>query len=208
MNRRISILIVALLTLEASTARAELPTGYFVWSKGKAGVASSRKIYRMTLPGKTDEKALTSGEDVSSQISPDGKWVAYAKAKLSSGSDYHAFHLWNIYIVSIHGVGDGREEIKIDSGAWPSWGAKDELYYNQPDKTHSTLIRVTLNADGGIESHEVVLSTRKLFPSFKEVNECFIAPGGEWFAARTRGAVNGVGAYWINPPKQDLLAQA
>lgn len=195
----------------AATAVHALPTGYFVWSKGTANTPSSRKIYRITLPGKTDEQALTSGEDVSCQISPDGKWVAYAKAKLPGGTDYHALYLWKLYIVSIHGAVDGRQEIKIDdSGAWPSWGGNNVLYYNQVDDTHnhSMVLRVTLDEDGQVKDRQTVLSTRDLFPAFTEVNECFMSPDGSWFAARTRGALDGVGAYWIAPPQEYRLAQA
>ena len=91
-----------------------LPEGYFIWTKGDRKKPSTRKIYRMTFPGRDDVRALTTGEDVEGRISPDGKWVAFAKAKLEGGSDYHAFNLWKVYIVSIHGVGKGRKEIKID----------------------------------------------------------------------------------------------
>ena len=191
-------------------ALAKLPTGYLVWVKGKQGDKTSRKVYRLTLPGKTEEKALTSGEDVGCQISPDGKWVAYAKAKLTIGTDYHAFHLWKLYIVSIHGVGQGRQEIKIDdSGYWPSWGDASTLYYNQADDKHSKIYKVTLDAYGGVNKKELVFSTKSAFASSKEVNECFMAPDGSWFAARTRGALNGVGAFAIKPaPKMHMLAQA
>ena len=51
----------------------------------------SRRVYRMSLPAKDDIRALTSGEDVECQVSYDGRWVAYAKAKLPGGTDYHAF---------------------------------------------------------------------------------------------------------------------
>jgi hypothetical protein len=187
-------ILVGLLLAPAAHA---LPEGYLVWSRGQAGVPSSRKIFRMTLPGKTGVKALTAGEDVECQISPDGKWVAYAKAKLAA-SDYHDFKLWKLYIVSIHGVGDGRKEIKIDDdGAWPSWGtSSDVLYYNQIDGTHSKIIRVTLDSRGKVTEKKVFFDTSSAFASYKEVNECFVAPDGSWFAGRTRGApsINGVGA--------------
>ena len=203
-------LICLLLLLPA--AASALPTGYLVWSRGAEGDAASRKTYRMTLPGKTDIKALTSGEDVECQVSPDGKWVAFAKAKLGGGSDYHNFKLWKLYIVSIHGVGGGRQEIKIDDdGAWPSWGAKgDVLYYNQLDGTHSKIVRVTLDSYGKVTEKKVFLETKSAFASMSEVNECFVAPDASWFAARTRGApsVDGVGAYQVSPPKHFLLARA
>jgi len=207
---------VALLVLLAGAgpARANLPTGYLVWSKGTVGDRSSRKIYRMTLPGKTDIKALTSGEDVESQISPDGKWVAYAKTKIPmAGEDYHNFHLWKLYLVSIHGMGQGRKEIKIDDdGYWPSWGDKDVLYYNRPDggPKHSQIVRVTLDSHGQVKDRQVIFSSKSAFGGIGEVNECFLAPDASWFAARTRGsaAYNGVGAFQMTPPKYFKLAQA
>ncbi len=199
----------------AAPARAELPTGYLVWSKGTSKDPASRKIYRLTLPGKTDLKALTSGEDVECQVSPDGAWVAYAKAKLTGGSDYHAFHLWKVYLVSIHGAQQGRTEIKIDdSGYWPSWGGKDVLYYNQVESDgngkHSRIIRVTLDAHGKVLSKSTFFSTQSAFPDLDEIGECFVAPDGSWFSARTRGTptVNGVGAYLVQPPTWNLLARA
>jgi len=200
--------------LWAAPALAQLPTGYLVWTKGKAGDRTSRKIYRMTLPGKSDVVALTSGEDVECQVSPDGKWVAYAKAKLPfSGEDYHNFKMWKVYIVSIHGVGQGRKEIKIDDeGYWPSWGGKDLLYYNKPSggPKHSGIVKVTLDPYGRVKGRQTVLTTSKAFGGHQEVNECFMAPDASWFAARTRGTtqINGVGAYRVSPPKYFKLARA
>jgi hypothetical protein len=209
MRFRQLVVLLGCVLAGSGTALAKLPTGYLVWVKGKQGDQTSRKVYRLTLPGKTDEKALTSGEDVSCQISPDGKWVAYAKAKLSSGTDYHSFKLWKLYIVSIHGVGQGRQEIKIDdSGYWPSWGDASTLYYNQADDKHSKIYKVTLDEYGAVKKKELVFSTKSAFASSKEVNECFMSPDGSWFAARTRGALNGVGAFAIKPPKMHMLAQA
>ena len=204
--------VLVLLVIGGAASADSLPTGYLVWTRGKAGDASSRAIHRLTLPGKTDEKVLTGGEDVECQVSPDGKWVAYAKAKLGGGSDYHNFKLWKVYIVSIHGVGQGREEIKIDDdGAWPSWGKdSDVLFYNQPDGTHTRIIRVELDDYGQVKEKKVFFATKSAFASFSEVNECFVAPDASWFAARTRGApsVNGVGAYQVSPAKHLMLARA
>lgn len=191
----------------------DLPTGYLVWTKGDLGDKASRKIWRMSLPEKDDARALTSGEDVECQISPGGKWVAYAKGKLS-GRDYHEFNLWKIYIVSIHGVGDGREEIKIDdSGYWPSWGSDSVLYYTQVDPEdpyHSIIQKVTLDEYGNVLTRNAVVTTRTQFPGISEINECFMSPDERWFVARTRGSVStaGVGAFGLDPPSFDILAKA
>jgi hypothetical protein len=213
--RRAHLAAVALagaLALSASSARADsLPEGYLVWSKGNADDAGSRKIHRLTLPGKTDERVLTGGEDVEPQISPDGRWVAYAKAKFPGGSDYHDPKLWRVYLVSIHGAGEGRREIKIDDeGAWPTWSKSGALYFNQADGTHTRLVRVELDDRGRITRSARALETRAAFGSFGEINELAIAPDESWVAARTRGNAiqNGVRAFTLAPPGDVLLARA
>ncbi len=213
-----SLILVATMVLStAAAAGAELPTGYFVWTKGEARSPETRKIYRMTLPDKTDIKPLTSatpGEDIECQISPDGKWVAYAKAKLP-GQNYHQTKMWKLYIVSIHGIGDGREEIKIDdNGYWPSWGEDGRLYYSQVDEDggsqHTRIMRVTLDDYGGVTERVEVFITRDYFSDITDMNECFMSPDATWFAARTRGEqdVSGVGAISLHPPEFHLLARA
>jgi hypothetical protein len=196
----------------ARSARAEeLPQGYLVWSKGVAGEPASRKLYRLTLPGKSDERALTAGEDVEPQVSPDGRWVAYAKAKFPGGSDYHDFKLWSVYVVSIHGAAQGRKESKIDDdGAWPSWSKSGALFYNQADGTHSRLVRVELDDRGRVTRKQMVVASRETFGKYAEVNEAAMAPDESWFAARTRGNVtqNGVSAFTVNPPAAFTLARA
>ena len=197
--------------LGAPAAHAQLPQGYLVWTKGTAGDATSRKLYRLTLPEKADERMLTAGEDVEPQISPDGKWVAYAKAKFPGGSDYHDFKLWKLYVVSIHGAGEGRREIKIDDdGAWPSWSKSGALFYNQADGTHSRVMRVELDERGLVTRKQTYLATRDAFGGYGEVNEAAIAPDETWFAARTRGneTQNGVSAFTTSPPGAVLLARA
>ena len=200
------LIVLALVVLFAALpARAELPEGYFVWSKGDEGNFASRKIYRMTLPEKTDVIALTSGEDVECQVSPDGKWVAYAKAKLPN-TDYHQFDRWKLYIVSI----DGGDEIEIDAdGYWPSWGGPGVLYYSRADGEHTHITRVEIDEQGNASNRTTLLSTGTAFPSIPEINECFVAPDGSWFAGRTRQiADSGVGAYRVDPPEFNRLAWA
>lgn len=203
--------LLALALAFAPAARAALPTGYLIWSKGRSEDPASRKIYRLTLPDRADERALTTGEDVEPQVSPDGRWVAYAKAKFPGGSDYHDFKAWKIYLVSIHGAGDGRKEIKIDDdGYWPSWSKSGALFFSQADGTHSRVVRVELDDRGRVQSRTVVFSSRERFAGFGEVNEVVVAPDERWFAARTRGNTlqNGVTALTLDPPSSNLLARA
>jgi hypothetical protein len=196
--------------LVGHSAGAELPSGYLVWSKGTEGDSSSRKIHRMTLPGKTDVRALTSGEDVGCQISYDGKWVAYAKAKYSGGTDYHAFAQWRVHLVHVDGIGDGHAEIEVDDGYWPSWDKSGKLYYSTVDGSHTKIYSVNVGAQGEVSGKTLVLSTKSDFASYQEINECFMAPDGSWFAGRTRGnsAYTGVGAYQVSPPEWGLLGKA
>jgi hypothetical protein len=194
---------------DAAPLPAELPTGYLVWSRGQEGDRTSRKIYRMTLPDKSDTTVLTSGEDIGCQVSYDGKWVAYAKAKIP-GADYHSFDQWEVYVVHIDGVGAGYAEVKVADGYWPSWGEGNVLYYSTVDGKHTNIMKVTVDAEGKPGSPAQVASTRSLFPSYAEINECFMSPQGDWFAGRTRGnsAYTGVGAYQISPPEWALLGKA
>jgi len=193
-------------------AQADLPQGYLVWSRGTPDDPASRQIYRMTLPAMDDQHALTTGEDVEPRISPDGKWIAYAKAKYPGGSDYHDFTLWRPYIVSIYGAAQGRKEIKIDDdGAWPSWSASGALFYNQADGLQTRIMRVEIDDKGTVTKSQVwLLSTSTLFSTYVELNECFLSPDESWFAGRTRGNAdqNGVSAFVVSPPQSCLVARA
>lgn len=210
MRARSALPLVVLLLGGAAQAQL-LPSGYLVWSRGTEQDPASRQLYRMTLPAMDDVHPLTAGEDVEPRISPNGQWIAYAKAKFPGGSDYHDFKLWRPYIVSIHGAGGGRGEIKIDDdGAWPSWSASGALFYDQAVGTHTQIVRVELDGQGRVVRRQTWLSTQDVFPQYSELNECFVAPDETWFAARTRGNVeqNGVGAFSVTPPAVTLLARA
>jgi hypothetical protein len=203
--------LAALTLLGLSAPARALPTGYLVWSRGTADDPSSRKIHRLTLPGRSDLRALTAGEDIQPQVSPDGRWVAYAKAKFPGGSDYHDVKLWRLYVVSVHGAGEGRREVKVDDdGAWPSWSSSGALFYNQADGLHTRLVRVELDDRGRVLRKQTVVVTRELFGGFSEVNELAISPDERWFVGRTRGNTvqNGVSAFTVSPTTALPLARA
>ncbi len=211
MTKKLALVLGGLLAAAGPARAADLPTGYLVWSRGTIEDPASRRIWRMTLPGQQDLQPLTAGEDVEPRISPDGKWVAYARAKFPGGSDYHDFRLWKLYLVSVHGSGDGRKEIKIDDdGAWPSWSASGVLFYNQADGTHTRIVRAEIDDQGRVVRRTTVLATRDHYAGYGEVNEAVVAPDESWFAARTRGntAQNGVSAFGLTTPAQVLLARA
>jgi hypothetical protein len=163
------------------------------------------------LPGKTEVKKLTTAEAVECKISPDGHWVAYAKAKLPGGSDYHDFNFWRLYVVSIHGTGDGREENLIDdNGYWPSWGHDGKLYYSQVDGNQTRIMRATLDDYGRLLNKDLFFATASRFAEqVPEINECYVSPLGDWFAARVRQIpVPGVAAFTLKEPAYHPLAAA
>lgn len=189
-----TILLACTLLLAAAEER---PQGYLVWVSGNTGDASSRKIYRMDLPAKDNIIALTSGEDVQARISPNGQWVAYAKARLPGGTDFHRFNMWQVYIISILGIEQGQQEILVDaSGYWPSWADNNDLFYSQVDGEHTKIMRASLDELGQVTQRVVFFSTAANLSSIPQVDECFVSPDGEWFAARVRGTsepgVNGI----------------
>lgn len=190
---------------------AELPRGYLVWIQGEEGRGETRKVHRMTLPGKEDVVALTTGQDVECQVSPDGRWVAYAKAKISGEADYHQFKLWSLYVVSIFGVEEGAQEVLVDvDGYWPSWGKGGELYYSKPDpdrQGHTMIMMADLDDSGRPLARTEVFRTAEHHGDILEMNECFMSPGGEWFATRTRGSsdVSGVARIDLEDPEDFVL---
>ncbi len=205
-------LLIALLCVPAA---AELPQGFLVWIRGEEGRAETRKVHRMTLPDKDEVVALTTGQDVECQVSPDGRWVAFAKAKISGEADYHQFKLWSLYVVSIFGVGQGAQEVLVDvDGYWPSWGKDGQLYYSKPDpdrQGHTIIMMAQLDDSGRALSRAEVFRTADHHGGVTEMNECFMSPGGDWFAARTRGSsgVSGVARIDLeNPDDFVLLGQA
>ncbi len=200
-----------LVTLATPGRAGALPTGYLVYTHGDANDAESRAIFRMTLPGTTEVIQLTASEAVECKISPDGRWVAYAKAKLPGGTDYHDLNFWRLYVVSIHGTGDGREENLIDdNGYWPSWGADGKLFYSQVHGHHTRIMRATLDAYGRRVSSDVFFETGPAFGSeVPELNECYVSPRGDWFAARVRQVTEpGVATFTVAPHGLQRLATA
>jgi hypothetical protein len=211
-------LISSALAQTRASEGVDSAAGYLVWSRGEEYQPETRKLVRMTFSNgavKEPTLTLTEGEDVEAQISPDGKYVAYAKSKIP-GADYHSFSFWKVYVVSIHGK-DVSGELKVDdNGYWPNWLDNRTLSYCQMDPAHpnhSILMKAKLDEDGVVLQKEVVLRTYDLFPSVAEVNECVLSPDGRWFAARTRGtdaasSLNGVTAFTLNPPSVKPLAHA
>jgi hypothetical protein len=189
-------------SVAGSDAGSPEARGYFVWVKGEVKNNASRQVYRMTLPDKSDVRRLTSGEDVQAAVSRDGKWVAYAKSGLEGGTDFHDFQYWSIYLVSIEGIDHGSREIELASpGYWPSWGLGNTVYYSTADGSHTKVMKVTFDDAGTPNPPELVASTRALFASMTNIDECSMAPDGTWFAGRTRSdAMPGVNGFAIGPP--------
>ena len=204
-------LVGLLLGTKTAWAQLALPQGYLVWSRGTPDDPASRQLYRMTLPAMDDAHALTTGEDVEPRISPDGQWIAYAKAKYPGGSDYHDFTLWRPYIVSIHGAAAGRKEIRGRRRRRLAQLERERGLVLQPGRRHpEPIMRVEIDDKGAVIKSQVWLSTSTLFSAYVELNECFLSPDETWFAGRTRGNAdqNGVSAFVVSPPQSWLVAQS
>lgn len=82
----------------------------------------------------------TRGSDRTGQISPDGKWVAYASTE--SGD-------WEIYVTTFPG-GVGKWQVSRGGGTEPRWrGDGKELYYIGQS---GMLMAATVSTDGGFSS--------------------------------------------------------
>ena len=74
--------------------------------------------------------------DIQSNISFDGKWVAFSRSLPGNGgtNDYHSWTSWDIYIVRVDGALPATP-IRVGHGYWPSWSddstnAIKTLYYS------------------------------------------------------------------------------
>jgi Tol biopolymer transport system component len=106
--------------------------------------------------GKMKEFLPSPGAVTNGQISPDGKWVAYASNE--SGD-------WEIYATTFPGA-QGKWQISRGTGREPRWrGDGKELYYLSPD---STLMAVPVNVAGGFATGAPV-------PLFKVVGRAQIS---------------------------------
>ncbi|HEY5569955.1 MAG TPA: LamG-like jellyroll fold domain-containing protein [Bacteroidales bacterium] len=205
------ILIFGTITSSSFTAHAQalLPHGFVTYSKGEA---YNRVVCRAEIaPGMTFEQIHATeqqvcekgpfGGDITTQISFDGKWVAFARSLKgtsdgSGGNDYDDFDKWDIYIARV----DGKlpvTPIRVGHGYFPSWGddsrnAVKTLYYAVIGK-QPKICKVTINDKGEIGKEELVGN----LPADGFEGFAFAAPNGSFAAYRKN---SGVYTYYFSGP--------
>jgi Tol biopolymer transport system component len=108
---------------------SDLPKAPMSWSPdGKSIVfwvqdpKSASDLWRLSLDDKTAEPFVASSfNETHGQISPDGKWIAYASDSVGGKREIH---------VQPFPTGEGRWQVSDGGGDWPRW-RKDskELFY-------------------------------------------------------------------------------
>lgn len=189
-----------------------LPHGFVTYSRGES---YGRELCRAEIaPGMTFEKIHATeriivekgphGGDITSQISFDGKWVAFARSLSgkydgSGGNNYADFNNWDIYIARV----DGNlpvKPIRIAHGYFPSWGedsadkAEKTLYYSVHEKP--CVCKVKINDKGDIIETEQIVG---IIPKEGYEGFIFAAPNGQFAAYRKSGAVY---TYWFEGPNK------
>ncbi len=118
------------------------------WTHGDTGIVVSRliaaggsKLQILSLAdGKVTPIVNASGSQYGGQISPDGKWLAYASDE--SGD-------WEVYITPFPATG-GKLQVSRGGGTGPRWrGDGKEIFYVNPTKQ---LMSVTVRAEGGLST--------------------------------------------------------
>lgn len=216
MNHKIiyKLLLASLLSPISVSAQsdAHLPHGFVTYSRGEA---YERVLCRAEVaPGMTYEEIHATerpivekgphGGDITSQISFDGKWVAFARSLKgtddgSGGNNYADFSHWDVYIARV----DGQlptEPIRIGHGFFPSWGEDsfkggEKTLYFGVNENHS-VHKVRINEKGEIieKESEVGQVPKDGYEGFT-----FTAPNGMFCAYRKSGAVY---TYWFEGPNK------
>ena len=189
-----------------------LPHGFVTYSRGDD---YDRVVCRAEIaPGMTYEQIHATervvcekgeyGGDIATQISFDGKWVAFARSLKgtndgSGGNNYADFDRWDVYIARV----DGSlpvEPIRIGHGYFPSWGddsreAVKTLYYSRCDG-ENRVCKVKIDDQGNIVEEESVVGR---LPKEGYEGFAFAAPNGMFAAYRKQGAVY---TYWFEGPSK------
>ena len=209
-----SMACLALLSLKAypQTENIMLPHGFVTYSRGEA---YNRVICRAEIaPGMTYDQIHATervicekgefGGDITTQISFDGKWVAFARSLKgtddgSGGNNYGDFDHWDVYIARVDGDLPVTP-IRIGHGFFPSWGDDSRnsvktLYYSRCDGP-KRVCKVKINDKGEIVEGE---STVGVIPEEGYEGFIFAAPNGQFAAYRKSGAVY---TYWFEGPNK------
>lgn len=212
MKHTLCIILLSLAAYSYAQSPFLLPHGFVTYSRGEN---YNRELCRADIaPGMdyeqihaTEQVICPKGEhggDITSQISFDGKWVAFARSLKgtndgSGGNNYADFDKWDIYIARVDGPLP-VEPIRIGHGYFPSWGEDSykkvkTLYYSRCDG-EKRVCKVKIDDNGAIVEQETTLGTlpEEGFEGFS-----FAAPNGQFTAYRKSGAVY---TYWFEGPNK------
>lgn len=200
------------LLAQPATESVKLPHGFVTYSRGEA---YERVLCRAEVaPGMTFEDIHATerpivekgpyGGDITSQISFDGKWVAFARSLKgtddgSGGNNYADFGKWDIYIARVDGPLPATP-IRIAHGFFPSWGSdsaegsEKTLYFAVHEARAVHCVRIN-------DKGEIVEAEREVGSVPAEGYEGFIfaAPNGQFCAYRKSGAVY---THWFEGPNK------
>ncbi len=185
-----------------SQSEISLPSGFVTYSRGEA---YERVLCRAEIhPGWTFEQIHSTeqqivekgpyGGDITSQISFDGKWVAFARSLPgtndgSGGNNYADFSKWDVYIARVDGQLPTKA-IRIAHGFFPSWGEDSQtnriktLYFSREEEC--AVYKVQIDDNGNIIGNETLVGK---IPKEGYEGFIFAAPNGEYCAYRKSGAV-------------------
>lgn len=107
------------------TPDAELPEGFMVWSSNRRG---NHDIFKMTLPDKKITRlSKHPHNEYFPRISPDGKYVIFARAQKPKQS-FNDQISWDVVLLNLQ---TGKERVVTKSGNFPTWSSDGERVYFQ-----------------------------------------------------------------------------
>ncbi len=113
--------------------------------------------------------SVAPGNEIQAQVSPDGRWIAYASNE--SGS-------WQVYVQSFPKPGNKRA-VSPGGGAKPVWRADgDELFYLAPDRT---LMAAPVDARGDVGRPEALFQTSVVADLSTYRSQYAVTPDGRRF---------------------------
>ncbi len=108
---------------------------------GERLTSGSSKLGVLSLADHQVKPAIDSpGNQTEAQLSPDGKWLAYASDETGD---------WEVYISPFPATG-GKLQVSHGGGSQPRWrGDGKEIYYLGPART---MMSVPVNGEGGLST--------------------------------------------------------
>ena len=201
-----------LLVFAISSIEAQFPDGFMIWSEGNE---AERTIMMSTLSSDpTLEAGDAAGEpvlvvekgdkggDIQSQISFDGKWLAFSRSlggqneESNYGQDnWLEFDKWEVYIASLTGSFP-TTPIQVGQGYMPVWGDDSHNYiktlYYMTVHDGRTVRKVTIDENGIVSGSDqkvreipLVINNHLYFQGHAQV-----APNGKFMALKA-------GSVWL-----------